>query len=139
MILKYNNAASYALAVALLSDRMADRPALTASWPRDERPLSRAERVQFQTDLKLLGFDPGVADGVLGRNSRAALRHYQKARGLLADGFPHRRAAGEDWKRRAPAFHAAIATLQTRAPAILRTRSNRRPSPTATKAQPRKS
>jgi membrane-bound lytic murein transglycosylase B len=88
VILKYNNAASYALAVALLADRMADRPALVANWPRDERALSRAERIQFQTDLKNLGFDPGVADGVLGRNTRAALRLYQKAHGLAADGFP---------------------------------------------------
>jgi len=88
MILKYNNAASYALAVALLADRMADRPALIASWPRDERALSRAERIQFQVDLKALGFDPGPADGVLGRGSRAALRRYQKAHGVAADGFP---------------------------------------------------
>ena len=88
MILKYNNAASYALAVALLSDRMADHPALVANWPRDERALSHAERVQFQTDLKALGFDPGAADGVLGHNSRAATRLYQKAHGLAADGFP---------------------------------------------------
>jgi membrane-bound lytic murein transglycosylase B len=88
VILKYNNAASYALAVALLSDRMAGRPAIVASWPRDERALSRTERIQFQTDLKTLGFDPGAPDGVLGRGSRAALRQYQKARGLAADGFP---------------------------------------------------
>jgi membrane-bound lytic murein transglycosylase B len=88
VILKYNNAGSYALAVALLSDRMAGAPGLVASWPRGERALSRAERIQFQTDLKALGFDPGAPDGVLGRNSRAALRQYQKARGLTADGFP---------------------------------------------------
>ena len=88
VILKYNNAASYALAVALLADRMAGAPGLVASWPRGERALSRAERIQFQVDLKNLGFDPGPADGVLGHGSRAALRLYQKARGLAADGFP---------------------------------------------------
>jgi membrane-bound lytic murein transglycosylase B len=58
------------------------------AWPRDERPLSRAERIQFQTDLAKLGFDPGVPDGVLGRRSRAALRQYQKSHGLAVDGFP---------------------------------------------------
>ena len=87
VILKYNNAASYALAVAELADRMADRPAIQAAWPRDERSLSRAERVRFQTELEALGFDLGDPDGVLGRRSRAALRQYQKARGLAADGF----------------------------------------------------
>ena len=53
-----------------------------------ERPLSRTERIQFQTDLTKLGFDPGAADGVLGRQSRAALRQYQKNHGLAVDGFP---------------------------------------------------
>ncbi len=87
-ILKYNNAASYALAVGLLADRIAGAPPLRHAWPRDERPLSRNERIQFQADLAKLGFDPGAADGVLGRRSRTALRQYQKAHGLAADGFP---------------------------------------------------
>lgn len=88
VILKYNNAASYALAVALLADRIAGAPPLAASWPRDEPALSREERQRFQTDLAALGFDPGAADAVLGRKTRAALRLYQKARGFAADGFP---------------------------------------------------
>ncbi|HVW75329.1 MAG TPA: lytic murein transglycosylase [Rhizomicrobium sp.] len=87
VILKYNNAASYALAVGLLADRMAGAPPVKHAWPRDERPLSRTERIQFQTDLTRLGFDTGTPDGVLGRKSRAALRQYQKSRGLAADGF----------------------------------------------------
>jgi membrane-bound lytic murein transglycosylase B len=88
MILKYNNATSYALAVALLADRMAGAPPLHHPWPRNEKPLSRSERIQFQANLAKLGFDPGVMDGVLGRKSRTALRQYQKAHGLPADGFP---------------------------------------------------
>jgi membrane-bound lytic murein transglycosylase B len=87
MILKYNNAASYALAVALLADRMAGGDAVKHSWPRDERALSRSERFQFQTDLQKLGFDTGTPDGVLGRKTRAALRQYQKSKSLAADGF----------------------------------------------------
>ncbi|HWC63110.1 MAG TPA: peptidoglycan-binding domain-containing protein, partial [Rhizomicrobium sp.] len=61
-------------------------PVLT--WPRDERALSRDERAQFQSDLKILGYDPGDTDGVLGRKTRAALRLYQKSKNLPADGFP---------------------------------------------------
>jgi membrane-bound lytic murein transglycosylase B len=87
VILKYNNAASYALAVALLADRMAGGAPVKHAWPRDERPLARAERIQFQADLNTLGFDLGIPDGVLGRKSRAALRQYQKSKGLAADGF----------------------------------------------------
>jgi membrane-bound lytic murein transglycosylase B len=88
VILKYNNAASYALAISLLADRMAGKEPVRHAWPRDERALSRSERISFQTDLQKLGFDPGTPDGVLGRRTRAALRQYQKSKSLLADGFP---------------------------------------------------
>ena len=87
VILKYNNAASYALAVGLLADRMAGAAPVKHSWPRDERPLSRDERLRFQTALNRQGFDVGTPDGVLGRKTRSALRQYQKSRGLPADGF----------------------------------------------------
>jgi membrane-bound lytic murein transglycosylase B len=86
-ILKYNNAASYALAISLLADRMAGASPVKHAWPRDERALSRNERIAFQTDLQKLGFDPGIPDGVLGRRTRAALRLYQKSKSLVADGF----------------------------------------------------
>ena len=88
VILKYNNAASYALAVGLLADRMAGGMPVKHAWPREERPLSRNERISFQADLNKAGYDCGTPDGVLGRKTRAALRQYQKARGLPADGFP---------------------------------------------------
>ena len=87
VILKYNNAASYALAVGLLGDRMTGGGVIKRAWPRDERPLSRNERMRFQTGLARAGFDPGAPDGVLGRRTRAALRQYQIARGIVADGF----------------------------------------------------
>jgi membrane-bound lytic murein transglycosylase B len=86
-ILKYNNAASYALAVALLADRIAGGAPLPDRWPRDERALARSERLRLQSELTALGFDAGTPDGVIGRKSRAAIRLYQKARGLAADGF----------------------------------------------------
>src|SRR5471030_1133045 len=75
------------LAVALLADRMAGGDAVKHAWPRDERALSRSERFQFQIDLQKLGFDTGTPDGVLGHQSRAALRQYQKSKSLAADGF----------------------------------------------------
>ena len=87
-IMKYNNAASYALAVSLLADRMMDRPGIQASWPRGEKPLSRDDRLRFQTDLTALGYDSGQLDGLLGRKTRIALRQYQLAHGLPADAYP---------------------------------------------------
>ena len=87
-IMKYNNAASYALAVSLLADRMMDRPGIQTPWPRTEKPLSRADRLRFQTDLAALGYDAGQLDGLLGRKTRAALRQYQTTHGLIADAYP---------------------------------------------------
>jgi membrane-bound lytic murein transglycosylase B len=88
VILKYNNAAAYALAVCYLADQLAGRPAIVASWPRDEAPLSHDERVALQTGLTKLGFNPGKIDGVIGHDGKAALRQYQKTHALSADGFP---------------------------------------------------
>jgi membrane-bound lytic murein transglycosylase B len=87
VILKYNNAGSYALAVGLLAQRMAGGEAVHHAWPRDERPLSREERLRLQTELTALGFDTGAPDGILGRNSIAPMRDFQKAHGVAADGF----------------------------------------------------
>lgn len=86
-VLKYNNAASYALAVCTLADRLLGRPPIAAAWPRDEVPPSRDEQLAMQTDLKRLGFDPGPLDGILGRQGREALRAWQTAHGLVPDGF----------------------------------------------------
>ena len=87
-VLKYNNAASYALAVCYLANRIHGGSPILGSWPRDEQPLLPDQRMQFQSDLQTLGYSVGTVDGVLGRMTRAALRQYQKAHGLPADGFP---------------------------------------------------
>jgi len=44
--------------------------------------------VALQEALAAAGFDPGAPDGILGRRTRSATRDYQKAHGLLADGYP---------------------------------------------------
>ena len=88
VILKYNNAASYALAVCTLADQIAGRPAIIAAWPRDEAPLSLDERTALQTALTKLGFNPGKIDGIFGHAGKAALRSWQRAHNLPADGFP---------------------------------------------------
>jgi membrane-bound lytic murein transglycosylase B len=87
VILKYNAATSYALAIGLLSDRLKGAGMIQASWPLDEAPLDESGRTALQEGLTALGFSTGAADGVLGRQSRSAIRAYQKARGVPADGF----------------------------------------------------
>jgi len=87
VVLRYNNAASYALAVCLLADQLKGAPAVMAAWPRELTPLNRDERLALQTSLTTLGFDIGKADGLIGAKSRAAVRSWQKAHALPADGF----------------------------------------------------
>jgi membrane-bound lytic murein transglycosylase B len=87
VILKYNNAASYALAVSLLADRIKGAMPVAGTWPRDELPLNRDERMAFQSYLARLGYDIGRIDGILGKKARAALRDWQKKHALPADGF----------------------------------------------------
>ncbi len=86
VIRKYNNSVAYALAVGLLADRIAGAPPLVKAWPA-ETPLSLADRMTAQRALAALGFSPGTPDGIVGAGTRTALRAYQKARGLRADGY----------------------------------------------------
>jgi membrane-bound lytic murein transglycosylase B len=87
-ILKYNNSTAYALAISLLSERFAGGGQVLASWPKGERPLSRSERIELQERLAHNGFDPGAADGIIGANTRRAVRATQLQLGWPADGHP---------------------------------------------------
>lgn len=87
-LLRYNNATSYALAVALLSQRIAGGPGVQAAWPREQRALTRSEIQALQTGLNRLGLDSGTPDGQFGPATRAALRAFQRREGLPADGHP---------------------------------------------------
>jgi lytic murein transglycosylase len=86
VIRKYNNSLSYALGIGLLADAFAGRPGLVKPWPY-EPALSLGDRMLAQKALARLGFDPGPADGLIGANTRAQLRLWQKSRGLTADGY----------------------------------------------------
>jgi membrane-bound lytic murein transglycosylase B len=87
-ILRYNNSTSYALAVSLLGQRIAGGPGVQAAWPRDLSPLSRDQIKAMQSALNDRGFASGAADGQMGPATRQALRAWQRAHGLPADGYP---------------------------------------------------
>ena len=86
VIRRYNNSVSYALAIGLIADGVQGKPALTVAWPNDG-PLTREQRVGAQTALTRMGFDTQCVDGVIGSNTRAALRRWQQANGRVADGY----------------------------------------------------
>jgi len=85
-IRRYNNSTSYALGVGTLAEAFSGGGQLVRPWPY-EVPVSLADRQATQSALTKLGFDPGPADGVIGSNTRIALRAWQKSRGLPADGY----------------------------------------------------
>lgn len=87
-ILKYNNSSSYALGVSLLSQRFSGGGYVQGSWPKDDLPLSRSERIELQTLLSAAQYDAGAPDGIIGSNTRKAIRAAQQARGWPADGYP---------------------------------------------------
>jgi len=86
-IYAYNAAESYALAIALLSDRLRGGAGLAAAWPTDDPGLDRAHRRELQRLLIARGHDLGAADGLAGTATRRAIQVEQQRLGLQpADG-----------------------------------------------------
>ncbi|GAW40700.1 Membrane-bound lytic murein transglycosylase B precursor [Brevundimonas sp. SH203] len=86
VIRRYNNSVSYALAIGLTADGIMGKPPLTKAWPNDPS-MSRDQRIGAQRALTKLGYDTQGVDGVIGSNTRAALRRWQIATGRIADGY----------------------------------------------------
>lgn len=55
---------------------------------RYKTPLMKSNEVfTLQTRLKLLGYNPGVVDGIFGRTTEDAVKKFQSANGLVNDGI----------------------------------------------------
>jgi lytic murein transglycosylase len=87
VIMQYNPAEAYALAIGHLSDRLRGGGPFVQKWPRYERVLSRAERLELQQHLARQGYDVGEPDGQVGGRTRAAIREFQARVGQVPDGF----------------------------------------------------
>ena len=87
VIMKYNPAEAYALAIGYLADRLRGGEPFVQAWPRHERVLTRAERYELQQHLAARGYDVGEPDGRLGGKTRSALRNFQSSVGEVPDGF----------------------------------------------------
>ena len=87
VIMKYNPAEAYALAIGHFADRLRGGQPFVQSWPRQERELSRSERLELQQLLAQRGFYKGTPDGQFGGQTREALRNFQASIGAPADGF----------------------------------------------------
>ena len=87
VIMRYNPAEAYALAIGHFADRLRGGAPLVQAWPREERVLTRAERFELQQLLSQRGFYRGEPDGNLGTGTREAVRSFQASIGAPADGF----------------------------------------------------
>jgi lytic murein transglycosylase len=87
VIMKYNPAEAYALAIGHFADRLRGGQPFVQAWPRQERELSRTERLELQQLLAQRGFYRGTPDGQFGGQTREALRNFQASIGAPADGF----------------------------------------------------
>jgi membrane-bound lytic murein transglycosylase B len=86
-IMKYNPSEAYALAIGYLADRLRGGGPFLQAWPRYERVLTRAERLELQQLLANHGYDVGEPDGHLGAKTRSAIRDFQAKIGQVPDGF----------------------------------------------------
>lgn len=82
--------------LAILDARIAARgPAQSAAVtpipaPAGAAPVGRAEIREIQSLLSRMNFDPGPADGQMGKRTADAIKLYQKFAGIEVDGVPTR-------------------------------------------------
>ncbi|ESW86430.1 peptidoglycan-binding protein [Mesorhizobium sp. M0644] len=84
--LEWNQSFTYALTAANLAARLGGAPRFD---PRNPEPGLNGDQMKaLQTKLEAKGYDVGTVDGILGTNTREAIRSEQKRLGLPVDGWP---------------------------------------------------
>ncbi|TPK70924.1 lytic murein transglycosylase [Mesorhizobium sp. B2-4-15] len=84
--LEWNQSFTYALTAANLAARLAGAPPID---PRNPEPgLNNEQMKALQTKLEARGYDVGTVDGILGTNTREAIRKEQTRLSLPVDGWP---------------------------------------------------
>lgn len=87
VIERYNTADAYVIGIGHLADRIRGGGPIQAAWPREDRALLLAERVELQERLTAAGFDAGGADGKIGPKTIAAVKSFQRSIGMVTDGY----------------------------------------------------
>jgi lytic murein transglycosylase len=84
--LEWNKSFVYALTAAYLATRIDGAPRMTVRTK--VATLSQSQMKSLQEDLAERGYELGKIDGVLGQQTRLAVREAQKKLGMPADGWP---------------------------------------------------
>ena len=87
VIERYNTADAYVIGVGLLSDRIGGAGPLRSDWPRGDRNLAFSEKKEMQRLLTSNGFNTQGVDGIIGPNTIAAIRRFQRSVGMVPDGY----------------------------------------------------
>ena len=88
VIRQYNTSDAYALAVALLAERIGGASGLRRGWPKGYVSMSLTDRSRAQKLLVAKGLYSGATDGKIGRGTRNAVHEFQLSAGMLpADGL----------------------------------------------------
>lgn len=86
-IKRYNNSSSYVTGITSLATGLDGKQLISRPWPKGDKPLTLTQKTTMQTALTALGYDTQGVDGQIGPNSRKAIRAWQMANGLPADGY----------------------------------------------------
>ena len=95
-IFRWNNSEKYALGISVLSDLINDRADYFSKFDLAEETFMSFEMAKkIQAKLNLLGFNAGPVDGIPGKQTTAAIQHYQQSEGLIPDGHLTKELAEE--------------------------------------------
>jgi len=87
IIMQWNRSVNYALSVAQLAKLLNQESAIMGGDFAEGGALSYQQMLDLQNQLNARGFDAGVADGLPGLQTQAAVRAYQVQQQLPADGY----------------------------------------------------
>lgn len=87
VIKRWNKSDFYALAVGVLADKIVGRQTLDVAQMFVSNGLTRQQIQSAQAYLKAHGYYDGEPDGIMGSATKAAIKAYQQAHNLPADGF----------------------------------------------------
>lgn len=87
VFLQWNESTVYSATAAYFATRLAGAPAMRAG-NAPVRALSMSETRQLQAKLQTQGLPISKVDGIIGEETRSAVRQAQQKLGLPADGYP---------------------------------------------------
>jgi len=90
VIMDWNRSVNYALSVAQLAEQLRHESRIVGGKFAEEGALSFQEMLDLQTMLNKRGFGAGEPDGLPGLMTQEAIRKYQVANQLPADGYASR-------------------------------------------------